>query len=111
MPSLVLLTCANSARPPLSMLNTTNPVVAQYAHALTFLPRSLAAVGFEPPPRRARQYDACRRGEIDSPARDTDLSLGLGRMCRFPRALARRVGKGKGNRPMSRYRQQILSSA
>src|SRR5262249_22640297 len=71
MPSLVLLTCANSASPPLSMLTTTNPVVAQYATALTVIAISPSGVGFEPPPRRARQHDACQRGEIDSPARDT----------------------------------------
>src|SRR5215831_20097872 len=69
MPSPVLLTCANSARLPLSMLDTTNPVVAQYTTALTVIAISPSGVGFEPPPRRARQYDACHRGEIDS--RDT----------------------------------------
>src|SRR5262245_17602687 len=99
MPSLVLLTCANSASAPLSMLNTTNPVVAQYATALTVIAISPSCLGFEPPPRRPRQYDACRSGEIDSPARDTSALFDARTVVSISHALARRMGKEREIHP------------
>src|SRR5262249_47377946 len=72
MPSAVSSSCARSARPPLSMLKTRKPVVAQYAVALEFIvvpPRSdevRAAVEAAPTIRRFRGRPDRQFGPDDS---------------------------------------------